>query len=258
MRFEYAPEEIPEKVIQVLRQFSLHSDSGQKDAGKVFEMVVDKVKYDIAANQPITMILPAFPWKNPNQDKVIADGIDLGEELGLAKLNHLCEEIAKVYPYGARLILICDGPVYNDLVGVSDEESYEYGIQLRQMAQKKRFSSIHFTRLMNLLGLGDGEKVSKADYLHLMPTCRETLMSSAYFDTKFDIDHELKTNPDTKITFDSYFSRISEDLRWSKGLDPVIKEDQVLYAAEVSRMAKMMINRLIVSGLRIIRVPNSL
>jgi pyoverdine/dityrosine biosynthesis protein Dit1 len=118
MKFEYVPEEIPEKVVEVLKRFSLHSskDGHDKECGKVFEAVPEKLKKDIAANQPITMVLPAFPWKNPNQDKVLGDGADLGEELGLAKLNHLCEEISKIYPYGAQLILICDGPVYNGML----------------------------------------------------------------------------------------------------------------------------------------------
>ena len=118
MKFEYAPEEIPEKVVDVLKQFSLHSskDGHDQDVGKVFETVPEKLKKHITADQPITMVLPAFPWKNPNRDKVLGEGADLGEELGLAKLNHLCEEISKVYPYGARLILICDGPVYNGML----------------------------------------------------------------------------------------------------------------------------------------------
>ncbi|CAI7658505.1 unnamed protein product [Penicillium glandicola] len=247
MKFEYAPDEVPQKVVEVLKRFCLHSskDGHQKDVGGVFESVPEKLKINIMANQPITMVLPAFPWKSPNRDKVLGDGADLGEEMGLAKLNHLCEEISKVYPYGARLILICDGLVYNDLVGVSDDEYYDYGIELREIAKDKHFSSIQFTRLMNLLGLGDGENIPKADYLRLVPTCREKLMSSTYFDPKFDIDHELKTNPDTKTTYESYFSRISEDLKWAKGFDPLITADPMLYAAEVSKMAKTMINRLI-------------
>ncbi|KAG0156495.1 hypothetical protein PDIDSM_3674 [Penicillium digitatum] len=247
MKFEYDPDEVPHKVIEVLKRFCLHStnDGHQKDVGRVFESVPEKLRINISANQPITMVLPAFPWKSPNQDKVLGDGTDLGEEMGLAKLNHLCEEISKVYPYGAQLILICDGPVYNDLVGVPDAEYYDYGIELRNIAQEKHFSSIQFTRLTNLLGLGDGEKISKADYLRLVPSCRETLMSPLYFDPRFDIDHELKTNPDTKTTYESYFSRISEDLKWAKGFDPLVAADTALYAAEVSKMAKTMINRLI-------------
>jgi hypothetical protein len=100
---------------------------------------------------------------------------------------------------------------------------------------------------MDLLGLGDGEKLSKPDYLRLVSTCRKKLMSSAYFNPKFDIEYELKTNPDTKTTYDSYFRRISEDLKWAKGFDPVVAGDPTLYAMEVSKMTKTMINRLIVS-----------
>jgi pyoverdine/dityrosine biosynthesis protein Dit1 len=140
------------------------------------------------------------------------------------------------------------------LVGVSDDEYYEYGIQLRKMAQEKGFSSIKFIRLMDLLGLGDGEKLSKLDVLRIVSTCREKLMSSAYFDPNFDIEHELKTNPDTRTTYDSYCSRISEDLRWAKGLDPVVADNATLYAAEVSKMAKTMINRLIVSSYTMVNV----
>jgi hypothetical protein len=130
---------------------------------------------------------------------------------------------------------------------VPDDEYYEYGIQLRKMAREKQFSSIQFIRLMDLLGLGDGEKLSKPDYLRLVSTCRKKLMSSAYFNPKFDIEYELKTNPDTKTTYDSYFRRISEDLKWAKGFDPVVAGDPTLYAMEVSKMTKTMINRLIVS-----------
>jgi Pyoverdine/dityrosine biosynthesis protein. len=138
------------------------------------------------------------------------------------------------------------------LVGVPDDEYYDYGIELRKIAQKKHFSCIQFTRLMNLLGVGDGEKIAKADYLRLVSTCREKLMSPTYFDPTFDINHELRTNPDTKTTYQSYFSRISEDLKWAKGFDPLVAADPTLYAAEVSKMAKTMINRLIVSFIAVI------
>lgn len=117
MKFEYAPDKVPQKIVEVLKRFCLHlsKDGHPKDVGMVFGSVSEKLKINITANQPITMVLPAFPWKSPNQDKVLGSGADLGEEMSLAKLNHLCGEISKVYPYGARLILICDGPVYNGM-----------------------------------------------------------------------------------------------------------------------------------------------
>lgn len=134
-----------------------------------------------------------------------------------------------------------------DLVGIPDEEAYDYGLRLRELAQEKRFSSIQFIRLMDLMGLGDGEKISKPDYLELVPAIRQRLMSSEYFDQTFNIETELETNPDTKATFDGFFSRISEDLKWGKGLDAAVVADRTAYDAEVARVVKVMIQRLIVS-----------
>lgn len=135
-----------------------------------------------------------------------------------------------------------------DLVGIPDEEAYDYGLRLRELAQEKKFSSIQFIRLMDLMGLGDGEKISKSDYLELVPTIRERLMSGDYFDQSFNIETELESNPDTKATFGGFFSRISEDLKWGKGLDAAVVADQAAYDAEVARVVKVMIQRLIVSN----------
>jgi len=135
-----------------------------------------------------------------------------------------------------------------DLAGIPDEEAYDYRLRLRELAQEKKFSSIQFIRLMDLMGLGDGEKISKSDYLELVPTIREKLMSSDYFDQSFNIETELETNPDTKATFGGFFSRISEDLKWGKGLDAGVVADQAAYDAEVARVVKVMIQRLIVSS----------
>lgn len=114
------------------------------------------------------------------------------------------------------------------------------------MAEEKHFSSIQFIRLMDLLRLGDGEKVSRSEYLRLVPTCRKQLMSSKFIDANFDVERELQRNPDTRTSYESYFARISEDLCWAKGFDPAIAADPDLYAAEVSKVAKTMIKRLVV------------
>lgn len=133
-----------------------------------------------------------------------------------------------------------------DVVGIPDEEAYDYGIRLREIAQEQKFSSIQFIRLMDLMGLGDGQKISKAGYLALVPTVREKLMSSPYFDPNFNIETELQTNPDSKATFDGFFSRMSEDLKWGKGFDAVIAAGQAAYDAEVARVVKVEMQRLIV------------
>lgn len=150
------------------------------------------------------------------------------------------------------LYSITDRVIYGaDLVGVPDAECYDYGLQLRTLVQERGFSSIQFTRLSNLMGLGDGEKISKTDYLRLVPAIRKTLMSSKYLDPSFDIEREIQNNQDTKFTYQSYFSRISEDLKWGKGFDSTVAANPTLYDAEVAMVAKQMIGRLLVSLLAI-------
>lgn len=105
-----------ERILAVLRRFSQHeTQSPSNEAGAyMYEAVVaERLKEFDEAGEPISLLLPAFPWKNPNTDKVLSRNPDLGEELGLARLNHLCEELGKMYPRGAHLTLVADGPVYN-------------------------------------------------------------------------------------------------------------------------------------------------
>lgn len=117
MAFEYDPTEIAPRVIEALRSFSQHirKPGSEENFEKVFDAILGRVKEYISENAPITMVLPAFPWKNTNLDKVLGPDPDLGEELGLSRLNDICQEISKFYPYGARLMLICDVPVYNGM-----------------------------------------------------------------------------------------------------------------------------------------------
>jgi pyoverdine/dityrosine biosynthesis protein Dit1 len=81
---------------------------------KGFESFVPIVLGQIDRNEPIRMILPAFPFKSPNsRDKVLGTMPDFGEELALAHLNGLCQNIAEVYTPGANVYISSDGLVYN-------------------------------------------------------------------------------------------------------------------------------------------------
>ncbi len=73
----------------------------------------------VAARRPLELILPAFPAKSSNRAKTLGDLPDLGEQLGLARLQELCDEIRAVYAPGASVTICSDGRVFSDLVGVS-------------------------------------------------------------------------------------------------------------------------------------------
>lgn len=81
---------------------------------KGFESFVPIVLEQISRQEPIRMILPAFPFKSPNaSSKVLGTMPDFGEELALAHLNGLCQNIGEVYGPGADVYISSDGLVYN-------------------------------------------------------------------------------------------------------------------------------------------------
>jgi len=89
-----------------------------------------KISRAIQTQQPLLLILPAFPAKSANRLKTISAEPDLAEVMALRNLNALCEKIHAHHPYGVKLLICSDGRVFNDLVFVSDEEvsRYQQGI----------------------------------------------------------------------------------------------------------------------------------
>ena len=68
----------------------------------------------VVKDQPVQMVLPAFPFKSPNRkDKTLGSLPDLGEELALMHLNGLCASISEIYSHGANVVITSDGLVYN-------------------------------------------------------------------------------------------------------------------------------------------------
>ncbi|KAF4537727.1 Pyoverdine dityrosine biosynthesis [Lasiodiplodia theobromae] len=245
MTFEEPARDIVPDVIDILRRFSHHvTDDPSREPAVFGSSTREKLRSFISQAKPIILVLPAFPWKNRNLDKVIGRHPDLGEELGLARLNHVCEEIRKVYVHGALLHLIADGPVYNDLLGIPDAEYYAYGLQLRALADKKGFGSIHFLRLPDLLQDGNSDELSTDDYLSSVPSWRARLEAD-FLDVNFDVDQEVLKNEDTRLTYQGYVRLAEEDLKWGVQFGGKNVEHTDAYTAAAQDVAKDMIRRLI-------------
>lgn len=123
------------KLLAVFRRFSYFEGQAGFDKLSPYEhVVVSRITEFSKANEPLSLLLPAFPWKNPNPEKTLGpESPDFGEELGLARLNHLCQELAEIYPHGAVLTLVADGPVYNG--------NYLVLAKLSPLMTKSRFKS---------------------------------------------------------------------------------------------------------------------
>ncbi|KAI9149902.1 Isocyanide synthase xanB [Paramyrothecium foliicola] len=235
-----------EPVLAVFRRFSRFED--QQDPNEALgyeEGAAAKIRDCHGTRQPIPLLLPAAPFKNACPDKVLdTTSPDFAEELGLSRLNHLCEDLARVYPYGAELTMVSDGTVYNDLLCVPDTIFYDYGLKLRKIAADKGFTRIKFRRLADVLGIADGDTLPKEKYLALAATCRSE-MEARYLPADLEVKQMIWEHKDTSLTYQGYIKLANDDLRWGPDLDPAIKNDAEKYAAETRRVAERMTERLL-------------
>lgn len=101
-----------------------------------------KMTSAIAKGEPITFVLPAFPGKSPNPDKVLGILPDMAEKRALEFLQHLCDRVKKYYSPGARIILCSDGRVFSDVVGLRDVDVTAYRLELSRIITELKLTSI--------------------------------------------------------------------------------------------------------------------
>ena len=90
------------------------------------DVLVKQVQTCLEECRPIQFLLPAFPCKSPNLEKVAGTLPDAAEFYSLDHLNRICQEIDAIHQYGCEFVIWNDGRVFGDLVGVSNEEISTY------------------------------------------------------------------------------------------------------------------------------------
>jgi pyoverdine/dityrosine biosynthesis protein Dit1/AcrR family transcriptional regulator len=182
------------------------------------EKHLSKIEYFIAENQPIHFILPAFPAKSPNLEKVLGDLPDLGEETALITLENMCCEISDAYPAGAKVTICSDGRIFADLVGVTDEKVTNYANSLKKMISELNLQNIDFVNLEDLLP----EKT--------FAEAREFVIEN-YAEPLEDLQAKLKNNDEFRGLFNGIHRFISEDrmfLEKEKSKTKVKEESKII------------------------------
>ncbi|KAI1299711.1 Pyoverdine/dityrosine biosynthesis protein-domain-containing protein [Xylaria venustula] len=190
-------------VLSVIATYGVHSErgSGSWDA---FDKFLPMVTRQVAAGVAVRMLLPGFPFKENCNNVVLGPLPDLGEELALAHLQGLCDNISAVYKNGAE-ILICS----DDLMGVSEEAAWEYGEALRDMAASMGNVNIKFIRLWDLLELParrfyeENREKAKVYYLEHATHIRQELIHR-YSDEQFNASVAVTTDKDWATTHAAY------------------------------------------------------
>jgi len=113
-----------------------------------------KVIAAVKANAPVVFVLPAFPGKSPNPNKVLGHLPDMAERRALQFLGHLCERVKRVHAPGARVVLCSDGRVFSDVVGMNEEHVSAYQQEICRIIEELGLS--HLISTFNLDDLFGG------------------------------------------------------------------------------------------------------
>jgi pyoverdine/dityrosine biosynthesis protein Dit1 len=127
------PADILAIVMQYRRVAATSGACGNAECPMCSVRHVDKIAAAVARGEPVVLVLPAFPGKSPNPAKVLGPRPDMAERQSLAFLSALCRRIGAVYPPGARIVLCSDGRVFNDVVGIPDDDITTYQDDLAEL-----------------------------------------------------------------------------------------------------------------------------
>ena len=196
------------RLIALIQAYSPNTATSKPIRRSIFESTVHKA---VESGQPLHFVLPAFPFKSPNRtSKVLGALPDLGEELALARLEALCASIDEIYP-GTKLSIVSDGLVYSDILGVPEEDVWNYGSALRRIA-KEKCPHISFARLNQLVGHEIEEVKTVEEYVSRASWYRDQMVTK-FLPSDFDVSVELKQNVNALRTYRGYIKFLETDLR---------------------------------------------
>lgn len=146
---------------------------------------IKNVHFFTSRNAPILSVLPAFPCKSPNEDKVASCLPDKGEELALRRIIDFVSTIQKIYPPGMKFYLVSDGHVFSDCIHVDDEMVDLYFMKLEAIYQEIKppgFDGIVFR------GLND---CFESDQRSIVAELLNTVEVDHHIPTQLDVETEL-------------------------------------------------------------------
>ncbi|KAJ4328974.1 hypothetical protein N0V84_000545 [Fusarium piperis] len=204
--------ETSSKILDIIGRYRLNKGesiyaSADQSVLKFIALIYTHVK----SQQAVPLCLPAFPFKSPNStSKVLGKLPDRAEEFALSHLNGMCQAIVDVYPPGAKLTIISDGLVYNDLLGVPDKDVWAYGETLRALAASKGFAHISFARLRDLVDIDLPKELDEMTYVANASNFRRALLNT-FSKPGWSWD-EVRQAEDACMTYRGYIKFLQTDL----------------------------------------------
>lgn len=175
-----------------------------------------KLEYFTQQNIPIHFILPAFPAKSPNPNKVLGILPDLGEEISLRTLEDLCLEIKSVYAPGASVTICSDGRIFSELVAVNDATISDYVVGIKKIIASLDLHHVNIINLEDIMEYGSFETMRREvinNYAEPLEELTEKLKTSTEFKGLFNGIHRFITEDRKAITPEFSLNKIKEEAK---------------------------------------------
>ncbi|KAI9809386.1 MAG: hypothetical protein M1827_006898 [Pycnora praestabilis] len=235
-------EQLAEDIVDVLERYRISARDKALQAFPGRSSFLAVVKERVESNKPVHMVLPAFPFKSPNKhSKVLGALPDKAEEVALTHLNGLGNAIENIYPGGAKITIVSDGLMYNDILGVSDKEVWEYSQAVRRIASEHQLTHICFSRVRDLINLDEAEgELTKEQWLSNVPLYRSKLYDE-HISKSFDASKLVAKDPDAAMTYRGYIKFLEKDLEYTEAYERDVAASQIKRRNE--GIAKQMMGR---------------
>ncbi|KAI1361226.1 Pyoverdine/dityrosine biosynthesis protein-domain-containing protein [Xylaria arbuscula] len=150
----YNGELITEEITLLFEQMLRNTSVKDEWASSGREYFSRRVRDFVERNERCQMVLPAFPCKSPNDEKVGGSRPDMAERIALETLRAFAAGVERIYPPGATIWIIHDGHLLSSCIGVDDDGISEYESNLQEL-YRSMFSSPADREAVKFAGLSD-------------------------------------------------------------------------------------------------------
>ncbi|MBJ7539833.1 L-tyrosine/L-tryptophan isonitrile synthase family protein [Marinomonas transparens] len=152
-------EEAVEKISFILlSQLIAQSDASFEGLVKLKE----KIRHFVYDRKKIQLLLPAFPCKTNNLNKVLGHNPDIGEYLVLRKFVGTIRDIQAIYDPGVSFYVFSDYHTFSDYISVDLAHHYDYADGLKKMVG--RMNASDSLKIVNFEDFEEFDGISDTEY----------------------------------------------------------------------------------------------
>ena len=205
-----ADESLVARIAKIIASYRI-SGPGDRYKDVMEPKMLDILRSFTAKQEPINMVVPAYPFKSPNHEsKVLGPDPDVGERMSLQHFNSIGARIQQIYPPGGHVTIVSDGICYNDLLGVSDQEVFGYAKGLHRIAENLGLKHLKFTDPFELMG-NESQPSTAEEYASRVGELKERLFDS-FLPSGYNFDEDIRRDHNALSTYRGYIKFLESDL----------------------------------------------